>query len=241
MDWADDVTYAVHDLEDFHRSGLIPFGVLAGSQAEQTRFAASFDATTARGKQIRRLPGVSEAVLSEAIGYVVNYVAAQLRQPFDSTILARAKLREIASELIGRFMSSADPSHSPSNSDPRLLVIDARDRALVEVLQQLTWYYVIERPALASLQAGQLKVIENLYEYYFQSIEKRPRRRSLPAAQQIALEEAEDESGRVRVIVDYIAGMTDARALALNGRLLGLSPGSLLDPIANELKPLHRG
>ena len=37
MDWADDVTYAVHDLEDFYRAGLIPVHLLSHS-AERERF-----------------------------------------------------------------------------------------------------------------------------------------------------------------------------------------------------------
>ena len=38
MDWADDVTYAVHDLEDFYRAGLIPLHLLSLNPAEGKRF-----------------------------------------------------------------------------------------------------------------------------------------------------------------------------------------------------------
>ena len=38
MDFADDITYSVHDLEDFYLAGLIPLELLATDKDEFTRF-----------------------------------------------------------------------------------------------------------------------------------------------------------------------------------------------------------
>jgi dGTPase len=38
MDWADDITYSIHDTEDFYRAGLIPLHLLRASSTERGRF-----------------------------------------------------------------------------------------------------------------------------------------------------------------------------------------------------------
>ena len=51
MDKADDITYSVHDTEDFYRAGLIPLDRLASNPKEQDRFWEKIDDRYAsRGK-----------------------------------------------------------------------------------------------------------------------------------------------------------------------------------------------
>ena len=67
MDWADDVTYAVHDMEDFYRAGLVPLDRLCSNETERQRFGDSLFVDGASRKRVRsRLGDLKPRELSRA-------------------------------------------------------------------------------------------------------------------------------------------------------------------------------
>jgi dGTPase len=79
MDWADDVTYAVHDVDDSYRAGLIPIERLARDDAELARFLGSLleqDGVTPRAKFAAS--GLTYDALEEAATFFSDLVAFSL-------------------------------------------------------------------------------------------------------------------------------------------------------------------
>lgn len=234
MDWADDITYAVHDLEDFYRAGLIPFALLSSSRFERRRFTDSYSAPTdERAKE--RVREIGSAHLRDAEGELFDKYVPLLREPFDGSILHEAKIRKFSSDLIGRFVDAINPDTSPTPEDPRLLAIHDKDKALVAVLKELTWYYVINRPALAMIQEAQRSIIRQLCDRYKEATENKDRWRLLPRAARVSLEQgpgdargSQADNQRVRIVLDAVADLTDASAYELHRTLTGAVPGSVL-------------
>jgi dGTPase len=230
MDWADDVTYAVHDMEDFYRAGLIPLDRLCSNQAERERFLDSLFVDGARKRVRPRLGDAQPAELIRAANALFGNLL-DLDEPYTGDPLQRRKLKLQSSTLIGQYISALKLADVNPRSAERLVAIDRRRRAQVAVLKELTWFYVINRPSLAVLQYGQRRIIAGLFEAYKDAVERNPLRLFPPFEQQ-RLRAAGTEPARLRVIVDYIAGMTEEKALELYRRMAGISSGSLLDAAA---------
>jgi dGTPase len=213
MDWADDVTYAVHDVDDFYRAGLIPIDRLRSDREELQRFQ---DYMAAKG--ISAEPIVAAGQLYE------DELGLGIADPYEGRLEQRAGLQAAGGGLIGRYVQAVSLEEEDGKvyfSIPEELV------SQVGMLKQLTWYYVIDRPSLAIIQEGQRRIIRTLFERYKVAVDNK-RYRLFPPGYVERLEGAETDPAKVRAVIDLIAGLTEAAAVQIYQRLCGHSSGSLL-------------
>jgi dGTPase len=128
------------------------------------------------------------------------------------------------SVLIGEMVRAVRLIGQP---DRPALEIDAANRLDLRFLQRLTWHYVIMNPRLSTQQAGQERMIEGLFDFFYDAAE-RADTTALPARLSHLLE-AGGRDTPARIASDAVAGLSDSEASALYRRISGISSGSVLD------------
>ena len=221
MDWCDDVTYAVHDVEDFYRHGFIPLerlfdfrGSLATLEAEeQARF---FDNIESAG----RLEWFDRAEARTIWRNLANLVT--ISEPFRPTRAVLVSVDRTRSKLISFFVDAVSyEGDYPARHRATLSISDLARKAC-DLLNQLIWYYVIDRPALLTQQVGKRHVVRSLFEAYTGNSELLPDDRK---------EEFQEHQDLPRACADHVASLTEQQALALFHRFTGVDLGDLGSPI----------
>ena len=215
MDWADDVTYAVHDMDDFYRAGLVPLDRLCQPGPE----FGLFDAYLRAEKPARAdaLGAGAERVLRGLMTFDV---------PYSGTASERINLRALGSGLITRYLDGLAVANRSSTA---VVEVDQNLRDEVDALKQLIWCYVIQRPALAILQHGQRYVITKLFEIY-EDAAINGELRLFPSLYAERLRNAEADETKRRAVVDLISSMTEGGAMEVYRRLTGITGASVIDP-----------
>jgi len=232
MDWADDIAYALHDTEDFYRAGLIPLDRLTRDQTERDRFLTYYFG-------IRKWTDAVQTERAEKdFLSAIGFLGPQER--FSGTIAQRATLRSWVSNRIGDYVSAftlRDPE-----ADGRVAEIAAKAERQIDLLKQLTWYYVIRNPALATQQAGQRQLIRDLFRI-FREAAAEDRRELFPSVFADRLLNIREETGKddaakerlmTRLVVDLVASMTEDQALRIHHKLTGVAPGSVMDQLLHQ-------
>jgi dGTPase len=219
MDWADDIAYSVHDLEDFHRCRLIPWRTIF-SEAGRDQLVAGVLAD--RGSKRRREKQDLQSAHRRLADLVVGTVGDHLNDPYEATKEQRQIIRLMTSTFIGRYITATKvrvPKPGQSCLDiPKEILSE------IAILKQITRQYIITIPALAAQQHGQKRLLRELFEdlYPVGSEAYLPRRFEY-------LLDADRSRGRR--VADCISGLTEAETIALHRRLRGDESGSVLDPI----------
>lgn len=228
MDWSDDIAYSIHDTADFFRAGLVPLDKLKENDREVEYFFA------------RVKERWSDLNLQHDLENLEKYEAAfeQLRdllpndQPYRGTERDRAALRAFTSQLIADYVVNT----ALQRKDGRLTVrVDERFKDEVKILKELAWVYVIDNPALASQQLGQRHAIVTLLSELADHAE-RGEFSIFPVAfkerlQQLQESENDSVAQRLRVVADYVSGLTDYQASRLFGKFVGPVQGASIERV----------
>lgn len=219
MDWADDIAYSVHDMEDLHRCRLIPWTFLKTDSGREFLVKAAAEGWhDAPPDAEGRLRTAYERIFKEI---AEPYAPHILTESYDGRIEHRQQLRFFTSQLIGRYINAT--TLSVDNGNGLRLEDDKVDEVML--LKQLARSYLILNPSLSAQQHGQRLVIESLFDDFMNDSKKR----IVPVRFQYLFENTENDGPRA--VADLISSLTENEAIGLYQRLRGISAGSVLDPI----------
>lgn len=228
MDWADDIAYSVHDLEDFHRCNYIPWARIIGHEAPDLEkivdnavakwHGAPTDAKGRMRDAHRRLSGL-----------FAGFRATILSGAYEGTREQRLAIRTLTSSLIGRYVKATRLVEADQFDEmkPRI-ALDAKHEDEVRLLKQIARDYILSSPSLAAQQLGQRRILESLFNDFFQEISDR-KPRILPHRFHHLV--VDDGLSPARIAADCVASLSEGEAMALHQRLAGTYSGSVLDPI----------
>jgi dGTPase len=228
MDWADDVAYSVHDLEDGLYAGLISLKNLTDpseravvSAVARTHYCpASWDVSAAE----------IEAVFAEFM------TLGCWQFTFDAGPASLDAAKNLTSELVGRLCRAAEdatlaaaigaaapgPARAAALAErsgltryDADLVLPRRQRLECALLKAVAAYYVMSREGVVAQQSREREVITELALAI-----QRGAPATLDPVFQPAWDGASDDTERRRVIIDQVASLTDTSALAYHARLV---------------------
>lgn len=210
MDWADDVAYSVHDVEDGILAGRISLDTLA--DPEERGLLAELTA-----KHFSVLP--SARLQDAAVGLLALPVLGALRR-YDGSLAAQVALKELTSELVGRFVSAvvsatlAKFGPAPMGRYQADLVIPDQVAAEVALLKAVALRFVMRDPRRLAVQARQRELVAELCAVL---VSRAPE--PLDPALLPAWHDAGSDSARLRVVVDQVGALTDAQAVRWHAAL----------------------
>jgi len=186
MDWADDVSYAVHDMEDFFMSGLIPLhritvALRAAPGVEEFDWEQDSFSFTQNDLEVRDALRFARDKMAETLdengqslrAHVnaafdmlrANMIEAMPSRRFDGSARAHTQLHAFGSSGIRLLTENCQLEVFAVAGRPRLrFVVPPKLRLVAEFFKAICRFYVIDTSAVRVMQAGQKRLLLELIE-----------------------------------------------------------------------------
>lgn len=209
MDWADDVAYSVHDVEDGVHGGLIELGTVDAAVREQLCEVAA-----------QRYSPRRPAELAPILDALLELPSLRDLAGYDNSYVAQAAAKRATSELTGRFAAAATTATRQAHGG-RLsryatdLVVPDWAAAECALLKAIAAHFVMRRQWALERQTGERRLLTELVSAVLDGA---------PATLEQLLRpswlDAGSDADRLRVVIDQVAELTDSSARAWHARLV---------------------
>lgn len=213
MDISDDIAYSVHDVEDAVVKNSLDLNVIADSKVEEQVLGAVrawYDPV-----------GISDEEIARAFMRLLQM--EQWVKDFTFTRADIARLKNITSELIGRFILSICDATGVGGQTGQVarydanLIIPADTLAEIYVLKGLAVLYVMAPREHEPTYQRERTLLHDLCDVLWDSEGQK-----IAPQFKIDWNAAADDNERLRVVVDQVASLTDTSANRLHAEICGV-------------------
>jgi len=212
MDWADDVAYSVHDVEDGVHGGYLSLRPLLHDPDERAQLCADVAETYS---------DETAAALAEPLADLLNDEVVRLVADYDGTYRSQIALKRMTSVLTGRLVASAvGATNSRYGPGPMRryaadLVVPRAVRIQCALLKGMALRYVMRTRAAEDWYEQQRTILTELVGAL---CERAPEH--LDPLFAPLWKAADDDAARLRVVIDQVASLTDHAAVTWHRTLV---------------------
>ncbi|WP_301466741.1 deoxyguanosinetriphosphate triphosphohydrolase [Yaniella sp.] len=210
MDLADDVSYCVHDVEDGIVSGMFQLGWLTDPEQR----AGAIETTRQWYLPATELEAI-EAALSRLEATPTWVMSA------DGARNAHAALKDMTSQLIGRFSTAAfEATRDAYGNDPLTrhtadVIVPEETEIEIATMKGIAAHYVMSSARRQPLYEAQREILLELVEFLLNTDAQ-----FLEPMHAQDWRAAPNDAVRKRVVIDQVASLTDTSALVWHGNLV---------------------
>ena len=189
MEYADDIAYAVHDLEDAIATGTL-------NESEWRHFAVP-ELTALESKWLtQNLDRISQHLFSDE----------------------ESERKDCIGELVNLFIVNCELTVQHSDFESPLLhytvTMKPEFQAILQVLKTFVYRRLIREPKMQQIEFSGQTLLIDLFEVFASDP-----MRLLPYTTQALYQQAQGETEQMRVLADYLGGMSDEYARKAHSRL----------------------
>jgi dGTPase len=213
MDWADDVAYSVHDLED---------GIISGFLQPATWRYDDFIDTICESVGRAPVRWKGKPPDRDTVADVLEHVTQRLVKY--GAEVPKDIIRDVSRHYIDRFATAGDvvTRGEGKTAFDYELVVPETIRIENQVLKSITFEYVIRDARTATFAYKGREVVRRLFEALYDNATVKGPGRYILFPRDLRRELADyrgDDVKLARIVADYIASMTEGQAMALFARL----------------------